>query len=148
MQIGTINQLWYNELIKAQKTRIKWKFQRNDKQKICLIIVFKSNEKPLCESEIRIIISYKTKSDKFPLYLATKENFKEYFKEKIEYFIRKVNKYPERLKNGLNLSDPKEKITYKNRKRAFLKTIKDNGVNLFKIFYLWLDSDESDVKEI
>ena len=102
----------------------------------------------MCESEIRIIISCKTKSDEFPLYLAAKENSKEYFKEKFEYLIRKDNKYPERLKSGLNLSDPKDKITYKNRKRTFLKTIKDNEVNLFKIDDLWLDSDESDVKEI
>ena len=42
-------------------------------------IVFKSNGKPLCESEIRIIISYKTKSDEFPLCLAAKENSKEFF---------------------------------------------------------------------
>ena len=84
---------------------------------------FQSNKKPLCESEIRIIISYKTQSDEFPLYLAAKENSKEYFKEKFESLIRKENKYPERLKNGLNLSDPKDKITYKNRKTAFLKTI-------------------------
>ena len=77
--------------------------------------MFKSNEKSLCESEIKIIISYKTKSDEFPLYLAAKENSKEYFKEKFEYLIRKENKYSESLKNGLNLSDPKDKITYKNR---------------------------------
>ena len=56
-------------------------------------VMFKSNEKPLCESEIRIIISYKTKSDEFPLYLAAKENSKEFFKEKLEYPIRKENKF-------------------------------------------------------
>ena len=33
-------------------------------------------------------------------------------------------------------------------KRAFIKAIKDNGVNLFKIADLWLDSDYCDVKEI
>ena len=79
-------------------------------------------------------------SDEFPLYLSAKEKF--------EYLIRKEIKYPERLKNGLNLFDTKDKNTYKNRKRALLKTIKNNGVNLFKNADLWLDSDESDVKEI
>ena len=44
--------------------------------------------------------------------------------------------------------DPKDKNTYENKKRAFIKTIKDNWVNLFKIVDLWLDSDESEVKEI
>ena len=136
---------WIN---KGTANKNKMKIPKKWKAKKCTIIVFKSNEKPLCESEIRIIISYKTKSDEFPLYLAAKENSKEYFKEKFEYLIRKDNKYPERLKNGLNLSDHKDKITYKNRKRTFLKTIKDNEVNLFKIADLWLDSDESDVKEI
>ena len=38
-------------------------------------IVFKSNEKPLCESEVRIIISYKTKSDEFPFKFSCKRKF-------------------------------------------------------------------------
>ena len=135
---------WIN---KGTANKKKMKIPKKWKAKKYPIIVFKSNEKPLCESEIRIIISYKTRSGEFPLYLAAKEYYKEYFNEKFEYLIRKENKYPERLKNGLNLSDPKDKITYKKWKRAFLKTIKDNWVNLFKIADLWLDSDESDVKK-
>ena len=110
--------------------------------------MFKSNKNNYVNSKIRIIVSYKTKSDEFSLYLVAKENFKEFFKENFEYVIRKDNKYPERLKNGLNLSDPKDKNRCKNRRRTFIKTIKDNGVNLFKIADLWLDSFESDVKEI
>ena len=104
--------------------------------------------KTIVNLKLRLLFHIKLRVMNFLYIFAAKENSKEYFKEKIEYLIRKENKYPEILKNDLNLSDLKDKIIYKNRKRTFLKTIKDNEVNLFKIADLWLDSDESDVKEI
>ena len=88
-------------------------------------------KKPLWESEIIIIILYKTKSDEFPLCFLQKKILKNSFK-KFAYLIRKENKYTERLKNIFNLSDTKNRNTYKNKK-TFIKTIKDNGINLFKI---------------
>ena len=104
--------------------------------------------KTIVNLKLRLLFHIKLRVMNFLYIFAAKENSKEYFKEKIEYLIRKENKYPEILKNGLNLSDLMDKIIYKNRKRTFLQTIKDNEVNLFKIADLWLDSDESDVKEI
>ena len=74
---------------KGTANKNKMKIPKKSNNKKSQNIVFKRNGKLLCGSEIRIIISYKTKSDEFPLYLSAKENSKEFFKEKFEYLKKR-----------------------------------------------------------
>ena len=70
-----------------------------------------------------------------------------FYEEKYKYLTKKENKYPERLKIGLDLSNSKQLLTYKNRKQTFLKIIKEKGIEYFKVVQIWLIPEDNDSLE-
>ena len=67
--------------------------------------------------------------------------------EKCQYLTKTENKYPERLKIGLDLSNSKQLLTYKNRQQTFLKIIKEKGIEYFKVAKVWITSEDNDSLE-
>ena len=67
--------------------------------------------------------------------------------EKYQYLTKTENKYLEGLKIGLGLSNSKQLLTYKNRQRTFLKTIKEKGIEYFKVAKVWLIPEDNDSLE-
>ena len=57
------------------------------------------------------------------------------------------NKYPERLKKGLDLSYSEQQPKYNNRHRNFLKTINEKEIEYFKIAKVWLIPEDDDSLE-
>ena len=70
-----------------------------------------------------------------------------FYEEKYQYLTKTENKYPERLKIGLDLSNSKQLLTYKNRQRTFLKAIKEKGIEYFKVAKVWLIPEDNDSLE-
>ena len=66
--------------------------------------------------------------DEFPPNLSAHLNSSYFYEEKYQYLAKTEKKYPERLKKGLASSNSKQLLTYKNRQRTFLKTIKVKGI--------------------
>ena len=85
--------------------------------------------------------------DKFPLNLSAHLNSSYFYEERYQYLTKTENKYPERLKIGLDLSNSKRLLTYKNRQRIFLKTIKEKGIKYFKVGKIWLVPEDNDSLE-
>ena len=67
----------------------------------------------------------KNQLDEFPPNLSAHLNSNYFYEEKYQYLAKIENKYPERLNIGLDLSNSKQLLTYKNRQRTFIKTIKE-----------------------
>ena len=74
------------------------------------------------------LIFFKNHLDEFPSNLSAHLNSNYFYEEKYQYLTKTENKYPKRLKIGLDLSNSKQMLTYKNRQRTFLKTIKEKGI--------------------
>ena len=70
-----------------------------------------------------------------------------FYEEKYQYLTKTENKYPERLKIGLDLSNSKQLLSYKNRQWTFLKTIKEKGIEYFKLAKVWLIPEDNDSLE-
>ena len=51
------------------------------------------------------------------------------------------------LKIGLDLSNSKQLLTYKNRQQTFFKTIKEKGIEYFKVAKVWLIPENNDSLE-
>ena len=66
------------------------------------------------------LIFKKNQLDEFPPNLSAYLNSNYLYEEKYKYSTKIENKYPERLKIGLDLSNSKHLLTYKNRQRTFL----------------------------
>ena len=49
---------------------------------------------------------------------------------------------------GLDLSNLNQLLTYKNRQRTFLKTIKEKGIGYFKISKIWFIPEDNDSLEM
>ena len=62
----------------------------------------------------------KNQLDEFSPNLYSHLNSNFFYDEKYQYLTKTENKYPERLKIGLDLSNSKQMLTYKNRQRTFL----------------------------
>ena len=100
---------------------------------------------PLSKSEARGLI--KKHLDEFPPNLSAHLNSNHFYEEKYQYLTKIENKYPERLKIGLDLSNSKQLLTYKNRLRTFHKTIKEKGTEYFKVAKIWLIPEDNDSLE-
>ena len=70
--------------------------------------------------------------------------FKLFLWEKVLVFNKTEVKYPEGLTKFLNLTNSKQLLTYKNRLRTFLKTIKEKRIKYFKVAKVWLISEDND----
>ena len=70
-----------------------------------------------------------------------------FYEEKYQYLTKTEKKYPGRLKIGLYLSNSKQLLTYKNRQRTFLKTIKEKGIEYFKVAKVWFIPEDNDSLE-
>ena len=70
-----------------------------------------------------------------------------FYDEKYQYLAKTENKYPERLKIGLDLSNTKQLLIYKNKQQTILKTIKEKGIKYFKVARIWLIPEDNDSLE-
>ena len=73
--------------------------------------------------------------------------FKLFLWEKYQYLTKSENKYPKRFKIGLDLSNSKQLLTYKNRERTFLKIIKEKRIEYFKVAKVWIIPEDDDSLE-
>ena len=71
------------------------------------------------KSEVHELILKHNQLDEFPPNLSAQLNSNCFYEEKILYLTKTENKYPERLKIGLDLSNPKQLLTYKYRQGTF-----------------------------
>ena len=101
----------------------------------------------LSKSEVHELIFKKIHLDEFPQNLSAHLNSNYFYEEKYQYLRKTENKYPDRLKIGLDLSNSKQLLTYKNRQRTFLKTIKEKGIEYFKVAKVWLIPEDNDSLE-
>ena len=83
------------------------------------------------KSEVHELILKNIQLDEFPSNFFTQLNSNCFYEEKFLYFTKTENKYPERLRVGLDLSNPKQLLTYKYRQVTFPKSIKEKGIEYF-----------------
>ena len=86
----------------------------------------------------------KNQLDEFSPNLSAYLNSSYFYEEKYRYLTKTESKNPERLKKGLDLSNSKQQLTYKNRQRTFLKTIKEKRIKYFKVAKVWLIPKNND----
>ena len=101
---------------------------------------------PLSKSEVHGLI-FKKSPWRISSKIVCTFKFKLFLWEKYQYLTKTENKYPERLKIGLDLSNSKQLLTYKNRQRTFLKTIKEKWIEYFKVAKVWLIPEDNDSLE-
>ena len=101
----------------------------------------------LSKLEVHELIFLKNHLDEFPQNLSAHLNSNYFYEEKYQYLTKTENKYLERLKIGLDLSNSKQLLTYKNRQQTFLKTIKEKGIEYFKVAKVWLIPEDNDSLE-
>ena len=109
-------------------------------------ILPKDLEIPLSKSEVHGLIFLNQLGEFLPN-LSAHLNSNYFYEEKSQYLTKTENKYPERLKIGLDLSNSKQLLTYKNSQRTFLKTIKEKGIEYFKVAKVWLIPEDNDSLE-
>ena len=85
--------------------------------------------------------------DKFPSTLSAHLNSSYFYEEKYQYLTKTENKYPEIFLKGLDLSDSKKLLTYKNRLQTFLKIIKEKWIKYFKVAKVWPISEDNNSLE-
>ena len=116
-----------NKLIKGKKyrscLRFRLKIQESQNQK-CMDWFFKSAWRIFSKLVCTFKLNY-------------------FYEEKYQYLTKTENEYPERLMIDLNLSNSKQLLTYKNRQRTFLKTIKEKGIEYFKVTKVWLITEDN-----
>ena len=66
-----------------------------------------------------------------------------FYEKKYQHLTITEKKYPEKLNIGLDLSNSKQQLTYKNIQRTFLKIIKEKGIEYFKFAKVWIIPEDN-----
>ena len=123
----------YSSLIPSSNNLILRKNKLIKEKNLKLLeILPKDSGIPLSKSEVHEL-TLKKSAWRICSKLVCTFKFKLFLGEKISVFNKTENKYPQRLKIGLDLSNSKQLLTYKNRQQTFIKTIKEKGIEYFKV---------------